>query len=391
MKLPIFDKIEGLVEEKKHAKFKFLRDEIQLLSEKDLLSSYTEGMVDKDNKMVRQFQETFHSTYWEIIIYQLCLEAGFSLDQSHNFPDFIIKAPCEFYIEAVVSNIKQAGVPENERTLKDQLSMLIPPHLQENFNAFIDESIIRSLTAISSKIKKYGDYKKASWFNEQSPFVIALSSCDQINYGREYIYSMMAVLYGRYFIPGENACINKQYVKKMETGAELPLGIFLNSDCSEVSAIMYTCTNTIGKLTALALSKGMNTSNQVVDVVRDTMDDEVPFKFRIVSENFTETVSDGIFIFHNPYAKKPINPIIFEKTNVTHIFLQNDKLVSSGLTTPIYTRFSMNSFFLRNMDILQPLITDLGIEFNRLDEEKIDKIVEKILNLNSNIKSDSNT
>ena len=43
------------------------------------------------------------------------------------------------------------------------------------------------------------------------------------------------------------------------------------------------------------------------------------------------------------------------------------------------------------MDILQPLITDLGIEFNRLDEEKIDKIVEKILNLNSNIKSDSNT
>ena len=102
MQLPLFDKIDGLAEEKQHTKFKFLRDKILLRNEKLLLCSYTDGLVDKDNKMIRQFQETFHSTYWEIIIYQVCLEAGFSLDQSHNFPDFIIKKPCEFYIEAVL-------------------------------------------------------------------------------------------------------------------------------------------------------------------------------------------------------------------------------------------------------------------------------------------------
>lgn len=380
MQLPLFDKIDGLAEEKQHTKFKFLRDEILLRNEKLLLCSYTDGLVDKDNKMIRQFQETFHSTYWEIIIYQVCLEAGFSLDQSHNFPDFIIKKPCEFYIEAVVSNIKQTGIPEYKRTLEDHFSMLVPPHLQHDFYDILDESIIRSLTAISSKIKKYGDYKRADWFNEQNPFIIALSSCDQINYGREFIYSMMALLYGRYFIPDENGCITKKYVKKVETGAELPIGIFLNAEYSEVSAIMYTCTNTIGKLTALALSKGMNAFNQVIDVVRDTEDNEVPFKFRIVSDNQPESVSDGIFVFHNPYAKNPIDPKLFERTNVTHIFLNNNELVILGVTTPIYTRFSTASLFFKNADILKNIITELAINFNRLDEDMINKIIEEMQN-----------
>ena len=107
MGLLLFDEIKGLSDDRKHNKFKFLRDEIQLSTEKQLLCTYTNGLVDRDHKMVRQFQETFHSTYWEICIYQLCLEAGFSLDQSHPFPDFIIKKPSEFYIEAVVANIKQ--------------------------------------------------------------------------------------------------------------------------------------------------------------------------------------------------------------------------------------------------------------------------------------------
>ena len=89
MEILLFDEVKGLPDKRKHKKFKILRDEVQLLAEKSLLCSYTNGLVDRDHKMVRQFQETFHSTYWEIIIYQLCLEAGFFLDQSHPFPDFL--------------------------------------------------------------------------------------------------------------------------------------------------------------------------------------------------------------------------------------------------------------------------------------------------------------
>ena len=159
--------------------------------------------------------------------------------------------------------------------------------MQKDFADVLNESIIRSSNAIFSKIKKYEDYKKEQWFDEKNPFIIALSSCDQINYGREFLYPMMALLYGRYYIPSENGCIMKTSIKKSETGIELPLGIFLNSEYSQISAIMYTCTNTIGKLTALALSNGMHTFNSVLDVVRDEEDDSLPFKFRIVSVHYT--------------------------------------------------------------------------------------------------------
>lgn len=364
MELLLFDKVKGLSDEKRHKKFKILRDEIQLGRERQLICSYTNGLVDRDHKMVRQFQETFHSTYWEIIIYQLCLEAGFSLDQSHPFPDFIIKRPSEFYIEAVVANIKQTGIPECKRTIEDQLSMLMPPHLQKDFEDVLNESIIRSSNAIFSKIKKYEDYKKEQWFDEKKPFIIALSSCDQINYGREYIYSMMALLYGRYYIPNENSFIPKKYIKKGETGVELPLGIFLNSEYSQISAIMYTCTNTIGKLTALASSKGLYTYNRVLDIMRDEEDEELPFKFRIVSNDFPESVSDGIFMFHNPYAKQPIDSRLFDNTNITHVFLENDSYILRGVTTPLYTRFSTSSFILE--PFFEEIIVNLGMGWNNV-------------------------
>lgn len=377
MELLLFDTVKGLPDDKQHRKFKLLRDEIQLSAERQLLCTYTDGLVDRDHKMVRQFQETFHSTYWEICIYQLCLEAGFSLDQSHPFPDFIIKNPSEIYIEAVVANIKQTGIPESERTLEDQLSMLIPPHLQEDFSNVLDESIIRSSNAIFSKIKKYEDYKKEQWFDENNPFIIALSSCDQINYGREFLYPMMALLYGRYYIPYENGCIMKTSIKKSETGVELPLGIFLNSEYSQISAIMYTCTNTIGKLTALALSNGTYTFNSVLDVIRDEEDDNLPFKFRIVSKSSPECVSDGIFIFHNPYAKAPIDPELFINTNVTHVFLENDSLAMMGATSPLYTRFSINSAMAQYL--FNILISSSAISWNKMTPDMINKIINEEL------------
>lgn len=365
MNLPIFDKIKGLSEDKQHAKFKLLQSNFQFRGEKGLLYSYTDGLIDKDKKMVREFQETFHSVYWEICIYQLCIEAGFSLDQTHNIPDFNIKTPSEFYIEAVISNIKQTGIKENERTLEDQMSLITPPYLQKDFFALLDESIIRNSNAIFYKINKYKDYKNKSWFNEKKPFIIALSSHDQINYGREFIYPMLALLYGKYYIPEKDDYIIKKKIIKKETSAELPLGIFLDSEYSQVSAIMYTCMNTIGKLTALASSNNMPIYNKVIDIIRNFEDDNIKFEIRVVDSESPERISDGIFIFHNPHAKDPICPSLFDKTNVTHVFLEDDNIKLLGNTTPLYTRISLSKLFLNNSSLLNQIINECECIFNK--------------------------
>jgi hypothetical protein len=155
MTLDLFKKIDDVDESALHPKFKFLRDEPLLDGERAVLISWTDGFVDRDNKIVKEFQTTFHSSFWEFYLYKVFKEAGFTIDFTNDRPDFIVNSPTELNIEAVVSNIKLSGAGEESRTLDNILSMLEPPHLQENYKEFLDEAIVRNSSAILSKNKKY--------------------------------------------------------------------------------------------------------------------------------------------------------------------------------------------------------------------------------------------
>lgn len=80
------------------------------------------------------------------------------------------------------------------------MDMFIPPKNQLDFYDVLDEAIVRDSNAITSKYKKYkNEYSKCDWVDTDRPYVIAISSYSQVNYGREYIYPMMALLYGMYY------------------------------------------------------------------------------------------------------------------------------------------------------------------------------------------------
>lgn len=144
MKLNLFQKFRDVDESKWHPKFRnFITLGLQVLGEKSILNDWTEGFIDRDKKIVKEFQTSFHSSFWEFYLYALFKSAGFKLDQAHNRPDFIIKYPAEIYVEAVVANIKDGGKKEDERSLHDYMSMFTPPYMQPDFYEVLDESIIR--------------------------------------------------------------------------------------------------------------------------------------------------------------------------------------------------------------------------------------------------------
>ena len=130
---------------------------------------------------------------------QVFKEAKFEIDFTKNRPDFIITKPEKLYIEAVVSNIKNTGEKEEKRSLKDILSMVEPFYIQENFDYNMRESITRYSNSILSKNKKYQEYLKNKDFNEKIPYIIVLSGYEQINYGKNFYYPMMALLYDLYY------------------------------------------------------------------------------------------------------------------------------------------------------------------------------------------------
>ena len=127
----------------------------------------------------------------------------------------------------------------------------------------------------------------------------------------------MALLYGRVYNNEINTYHNQKEIYKPGTDSKIPIGLFLKEEYSEVSAIIFSCTTTLGKLTSLAISNGNLNPNGVITIRQD---DEFPtYKIHEVSKETPEYLSDGLFIFHNPLAKNPLPKDLFNKTNAVNI------------------------------------------------------------------------
>lgn len=344
MPLNLFKDITELSEEELHPKFKLIRDQITIAGEREIISEWVEGFTDRDNKIVKEFQTSFHSSFWEFYLYRVFVEAGFTIDFSRNRPDFIIEKPYAINVEAVVAEIKQDGRKESERTLDDILGMLEPPWSIDNYEEFINEAITRHSNSISSKRDKYTkSYSKCDWINRNTPFVIAMCSFSQVNYGKEFHYPLLALLYGYYFNPKNNGFDKVDEILKPGTSSSIPIGVFNNSDMEDVSAIIYSCTLTLGKLASLSKSQRKSTGDfSQVFVVRH--DFEPPhYKVQDVSPEIPEELSDGLFVFHNPHAKNKMPYEAFKNTNAVQVTIDHGGLKFDGENLPIVSMLHVSS------------------------------------------------
>ncbi|MGX9525885.1 hypothetical protein ACXHWJ_16825 [Alcaligenes nematophilus] len=340
--LNIFENL-NIPDDKLHTKFKIIRDNLSLTGEQIILNDWVAGFQDRDNKIVKEFQTTFHSSFWEFYIHSLLKESGFEIDFSKHRPDFIITKPAKFYIECVVANIKEKGSKESERTMNDILSMIQPHWQQEDFDETMRESITRYSNAFLSKSIKHEEYIEDPSWDSTAPYVIALSGYEQINYGNNFNYAMLAFLYGIYFNPKDDTYSKKQNILKPNSKSSIPIGIFLTKEFSHVSAVIFSCTVTLGKLTSLAISQKKSSINlNAVMCIRH--DNEEPqFKPQIVSPESPEYLSDGVFVFHNPFADNPLPKNAFNNTNVIQVeFDRNTETISSeGKNLPIVSRLNL--------------------------------------------------
>ncbi len=327
-----------------HPKFLFLKDHPAGILQRKQLEKWFEGFQDRDHKIVKEFQTTFHSTFWEIYLYAAFKEMGYEIDFSHDRPDFILKGnPTNIMVEATVANIKQGGIPENTRGESNILGMFTPPILQPDFDYELKEAIARYGNSIRSKNEKFHKtYKNCDWVTPESPYVIALSSYAQVDYGRDYLYGIMALLYGQYFIPEKNDFIFKKSIIKNETTKEIPLGIFLDNSYSDVSAVIFSTTTTIGKLTATVASNNpYYYENMVYNLYRDFLDEDVPYKAAPISPDSKEILTDGLFVFHNPNAKNRLSFEDFRAPGITQYYCdENENIIRLGNTNPTIARMN---------------------------------------------------
>ncbi|GAB7023812.1 hypothetical protein [Salidesulfovibrio brasiliensis] len=364
MVLDLFKKLDDVSEDVLHPKFKLLRDEITLHAERKMVVSWTEGFEDRDNKIIKEFQTSFHSSLWEFYLYQVFREADFLIDFSQNRPDFIIKRPFEVNVEAVVAEIKQGGPAEGERTLDDILSMTKPLYLEDAFQAIVDESTTRHSNAIGGKARKYVEsYSKCDWVKKDTPFVIALGSYAQIKYGREFWYPSLQLLYGFAFDKTTNDYKRVEEIIKPGTSSEIPVALFERPEMKDVSAILFSCSVSLAKLTAL-VNSSMESSSQLQRVISVWHDSEPPhYKMLHVDRNSPEELSDGLFVFHNPNANVELPEEVFANTNAVQVNLEGRDLKFNGNKCPMVARINFFRGLLPDA-LLKEFMAEIFLNYN---------------------------
>ncbi len=296
---------------------------------------------DGEKKAIDQFQSTFHSVFLELYLNQLLRLSGAKIDTTQIAPDFKAETPeLTYFVEATVANFANDINLENQRTERDVYG-------ESDHYEILDESILRTWRRIN---EKSGDFKRYGEEAKSSPFVIAIGDFGQINYGQASYYAPLAVLYNAYHDPRDktdlkNLCedsFDREYKYKKGHGGETQdkyeLGFF-SSEKSEkykhISAVIYTCTLTLGKLSSLVTDHGF--LDKYVCVEREALR-----KIRKSGDSPDESLGDGVFVFHNPFAEHPLEDSFMSMKGVSHVrYLEDEGLIEINCneTSPLVRRF----------------------------------------------------
>lgn len=292
-----------------------------LKKEREILQSWCKGFPDRDKKFVKEFQTTFNTCFWEIYLYKLFNDFNFKFNWEYATPDFFLNSnSINFIVEATTANKgddEKLNEWEKEAPLANILNFDAYKHYINNMNEVNKYSIIRLSNSILSKYNKYKNSYSKLEHVKNKPFVIAIAPFEQPFFHYQYNRPIMALLYDFYVdeeIWYKNPKVYSSpptvYLNSIEkdNGSEIPLGIFNNDSMSEVSAIIFNPLATWSK-------------TQIYDEPRRelnflTIDGP---EHGIIEK---ESIEDGLFVFHNPYSKYPLDKSIFRKARICQVYLE---------------------------------------------------------------------
>ena len=304
-------------EEKLHTNFRFITQGNLCMPEIEVIKKWADGFIDRDNKFVKEFQTTFNSSFWELYLFACFKELGFSIDFSHETPDFSINSSYGAFIaEATTANQPDGFRPEWDKDLE----LLSNSQKDETLRL----STIRLSNAVSSKYKKYiSKYSKLPHVQDK-PFVICITPFDQPLFFSQDSLAIVRVLYayestltmpgnenGEIIIIGESRCFRVQ----KSPGVNIELGLFTDERMSEVSAVILNTKATFSKVRALVKEGDYPIFFGGARMVQlENCSGLEPFLEP--RPQYQETILDGMHILVNPFAKYPLNLKMFEGREV---------------------------------------------------------------------------
>ena len=308
--------------EKLHQDFIVLLESKAFSPAREIITEIAYTFEDPDGNYIQQFQtEGFDARLWELYLYSVLHEMDFEMDRTCKAPDYV----CSWFgkkviVEATTVNPTQQNDVTKMTTLKDSE---LEDYMATKFGS-----------ALYSKLQKC--YWKEDHVKSH-PFVLAVADLRKPS-GR--IYSapfLMQYLYGmrQHEKPGG---ISYSPIKEHVWGGKrIPSGFFYLPDAENTSAVLFSDSGTISKFNRMGKIAGFGDLSVTMGREGEryaTALSEKPEPFRVLVEpgKYKETWAEGIWIFHNPMAKVPLDKELFP--GVAHVYLEN-----GGFTTYLSDAF----------------------------------------------------
>lgn len=289
----------------------------------DVLSDWARGFEDRDGKFALEFQTTFNSAFWELYLFAVLKKYGLAVDFSHASPDFCIPGS-GLVVEAAIASNANNEEPEHRRDDKEP-----PPDL----NSFNFKSILRLSNSLTEKHRKYTrSYAQLEHVKRQS-YVVAVTSFDQPFSFMACQRPIEAVLHGYYVdeeqhiaTHGREGRLEGEELRRVfkENGSPIELGLFSSPAFKEISAVIFSSCATLGKVRALSSDPNPNI---VFTALRYNPGGIQSHIVKEPKHRYTESLVDGLRVYHNPFASYPLDPALLRHPSVFQSYRKNSDWV----------------------------------------------------------------
>lgn len=277
---------------------------------------------DADGNFIEQFQTTgFDQRIWELYLFATFVEMGYEQDRREAVPDYSLRGPFgEIAVEAVTVGPSPAG-------------RMDPPALDtsEGQQAYLREYMpIKFGSALYSKLnKRYWEKENVAGkplifaiedFSSPGSMVRTRSALDLYLYGYDHDWARE--------IDGK-LVITPRRVETHTWGEKvIPSGYFRQPDAEHVSAVLFSNSGTIAKFNRMGVLAGfgdpdvlMVRTGEIVNHDPNATEATV-FRHLVNHPDYTERWGEGLDVFHNPNALRPLDPDLIP--GAAHHFLRPD-------------------------------------------------------------------
>ena len=327
-----------------HPYFRTLISEVRLEAARNIIREIVYSFTVPDAHYIKEFQTNgFDARLWELYLYIYLYNEDFEFVHGNPSPDFhLTKFNDEYLIEAVTVNPGQdplrpdANIPENPEEIRHLMNGYLP---------------IKFGSPLYSKLqKKYWELEHV----RGKPLIFAIHDYHMpasMTWSRSALFEY---LYGlRVSVASDKDGQKRPSTETIEehewNGKVIPSNFFAQPGSENVSAVLFSNDATITKFNRMGKLAGLGSSK--IRMIRNGFRfdpdpnaiEAIQFSADVDDEDYEESWSDSIIMYHNPNARAPVDPSAFP--SISHMWFDKESEEIRGFHQPYDVLSSMTVVF----------------------------------------------